>query len=67
MGGLREIFISQERMFFQLLEREFKNVLPGAQILNELILNCNNLAGKRDRIKEIEHQWGRERDCSRNL
>ncbi len=54
--GLREILIPQEKIFFQLLERESKNVLAGAQALNDLILNYDNLPGKRDRIKEIEHQ-----------
>ncbi len=54
--GLREILIPQEKIFFQLLEKESKNVLAGAQALNELILNYDNLSGKRDRVKEIEHQ-----------
>src|SRR5712692_1952526 len=53
--GLREILIPQEKIFFQLLERESKNVLAGAQALNELILNYDDLANRRDRIKEIEH------------
>ncbi len=54
--GLREILIPQEKIFFQLLERESKNVLAGAQALNELILNYDDLPEKRDRIKDIEHQ-----------
>ena len=54
--GLREILIPQEKIFFQLLEKESKNVLSGAQALNDLILNYNDLAVKRDRIKDIEHQ-----------
>ncbi len=54
--GLREILIPQEKIFFQLLERESKNVLAGAQALNELILNYDNLAVRRDRIKDIEHR-----------
>ena len=54
--GLREILIPQEKIFFQLLERESKNVLAGAQALNDLILNYVNLDAKRDRIKEIEHR-----------
>ena len=53
--GLREILIPREKIFFQLLEKESKNVLAGAQALNDLILNYNNLAMKRDRIKDIEH------------
>ncbi len=54
--GLREILIPQEKIFFQLLEKESKNVLSGAQALNDLILNYNDLAVRRDRIKDIEHQ-----------
>src|SRR6266704_1007333 len=54
--GLRDILIPQEKIFFQLLERESKNVLAGAQALNELILNYDDLAKRRDGIKEIEHQ-----------
>ncbi len=53
--GLREILIPREKIFFQLLEKESKNVLAGAQALNDLILNYDNLAVKRDRIKDIEH------------
>jgi len=54
--GLREILIPREKIFFQLLEKESKNVLSGAQALNDLILNYNDLAVRRDRIKDIEHQ-----------
>jgi len=54
--GLREILIPQEKIFFQLLEKESKNVLAGAQALNDLILNYDDLAVRRDRIKDIEHQ-----------
>ncbi len=54
--GLREILIPREKIFFQLLEKESKNVLAGAQALNELILNYDDLAVRRDRIKDIEHQ-----------
>ncbi len=53
--GLRELLIPQERLFFRLLEQESKNVLAGAQALNDLILNYGNLEERRDRIKEIEH------------
>jgi len=54
--GLREILIPREKIFFQLLEKESKNVLAGAQALNDLILNYDDLAVRRDRIKDIEHQ-----------
>ena len=54
--GLREILIPQEKIFFQLLEQESKNVLAGAQALNDLILNFDDLSARRDRIKDIEHR-----------
>ncbi len=54
--GLREILIPREKIFFQLLEKESKNVLAGAQALNDLILNYDDLSVRRDRIKDIEHQ-----------
>ncbi len=54
--GLREILIPQEKIFFQLLEKESKNVLAGAQALNDLILNFDDLSVRRDRIKDVERQ-----------
>lgn len=53
--GLREILIPQEKVFFQLLEDESKNVLTGAEALRDMIINYNGLAEKRKRIREIEH------------
>ncbi|HET7405093.1 MAG TPA: DUF47 family protein [Candidatus Bathyarchaeia archaeon] len=54
--GLRDILIPKEKIFFQLLEQESKNVLAGAQALSELIQNFDNLGMMRDRIKDIEHK-----------
>src|SRR5438132_10336850 len=54
--GLRELLIPQEKIFFQLLEQESKNVLGGALAFNELVQNFDQLADKRDKIKDIEHQ-----------
>jgi predicted phosphate transport protein (TIGR00153 family) len=53
--GLRELLIPREKIFFQLLEEESKNVLAGAVAFNELIQNFDHLADKRNRIKDIEH------------
>ncbi len=53
--GLREILIPQEKVFFQLLEEESKNVLTGAQALRDMIINYSGVAEKRKRIREIEH------------
>lgn len=54
--GLRDLLIPKEKIFFQLLEQESKNVLAGAQALSELIKNFDNLNVMRDRIKDIEHK-----------
>lgn len=53
--GLREILIPREKIFFQLLEEESKNVLAGALAFNDLIQNYDHLAEKRNKIKDIEH------------
>ena len=53
--GLRELLIPREKIFFQLLEEESKNVLAGAMAFNELIQNFDQLADKRNRVKDIEH------------
>ena len=53
--GLRELLIPREKIFFQLLEEESKNVLAGAIAFSELIQNFDHLADKRNKIKDIEH------------
>jgi len=53
--GLRELLIPREKIFFQLLEEESKNVLAGAIAFSELIQNFDHLADKREKIKSIEH------------
>jgi predicted phosphate transport protein (TIGR00153 family) len=52
---LREILIPREKIFFQLLEQESKNVLAGAHALSDLIQNFDQLAEMRNKIKDIEH------------
>jgi predicted phosphate transport protein (TIGR00153 family) len=54
--GLRELLIPREKIFFELLERESKNVLAGAQGLRDLIRNFDRLGEMRDRLKAIEHE-----------
>src|SRR5438094_3394651 len=53
--GLRDLLIPREKIFFQLLEEESKNVLSGAIAFSALIQNFDQLADKRKRIKDIEH------------
>lgn len=54
--GLRELLIPREKVFFQLLEQESKNVLAGAEALSDLIQNFERLVEMRNRLKEIERQ-----------
>jgi len=54
--GLKELLIPQEKIFFELLEQESKNVLAGALALDDLVRNFDQLADKRNKIKDIEHQ-----------
>ena len=53
--GIRQILMPQEKIFFELLDRESKNVLAGAQALKNLIDNFDRLSEGRDEIKQIEH------------
>ena len=53
--GLREILIPREKIFFQLLEEESKNVLAGALAFNDLIQTYDHLAENRNKINDIEH------------
>jgi len=54
--NLKEMLLPREKVFFQLLEEESRNVLKGAQALNDMILNFENVSEKRKQIKEIEHR-----------
>lgn len=54
--GLKELLIPQEKIFFELLEQESKNVLAGALALDDLVQNFDQLADKRNTVKDIEHQ-----------
>ena len=54
--GLRELLMPREKVFFSLLEQESKNVLAGAQALNDLIQNFDRLSEMRVKIKDIEHE-----------
>jgi len=54
--NLKEILLPRDKVFFQLLEEESKNVLLGAQALNDMILDFENLSDKRKHVKDIEHR-----------
>ena len=54
--NLKEILVPRDNVFFQLLEEESRNVLMGAQALNDMIMSFDNLSEKRQQIEEIEHR-----------
>jgi len=54
--NLKEILIPREKVFFQLLEEESRNVLMGAQALNDMMVEFENISEKERRIQEIEHR-----------
>jgi|YelNatPaOPRAMG01_1025707.scaffolds.fasta_scaffold55810_2 predicted phosphate transport protein (TIGR00153 family) len=54
--GIKEIIIPQDKVFFDLLERESENVLLAAEALKDLIYDFRDVQAKRDRIKELEHR-----------
>ncbi len=54
--GLKEWVVPQDRIFFDLLERESENVVRGAAKLEEAVLSFENLVERRKEMKEIEHE-----------
>ena len=54
--GLKDLLIPRDKIFFQLLEQESKNVLAGARALHDLIQDFDHLDEMRNRLKEIERQ-----------
>ncbi len=52
--GFKEWIIPQQKHFFDLLEKQADTVLEGATALVDLAKNFENVAAKRDKIKEIE-------------
>ncbi len=48
--NLKELLLPRDKVFFQLLEEESRNVLMGAQALNDMILNFDSLSEKRKLI-----------------
>jgi len=54
--NLKEMLIPREKVFFELLEEESRNVLMGAQALNDMMVEFENISEKEKHIKEIEHR-----------
>ena len=57
--GLREWIIPQDKVFYDLLEKESANVLVGARKLEEAIRRFDNLDFRRKELKDIEHEGDR--------
>jgi predicted phosphate transport protein (TIGR00153 family) len=53
--GLKEWLIPQDKTFFDLLEKESKNVVLGAHQLEDAIENFDRLDERRKELKETEH------------
>jgi len=54
--GLKEVFIPQDKIFFELLQKESANVLEGALAFKGLVNEFTDVPVKRDRLKELEHK-----------
>ncbi len=54
--GFKEWIIPQSKHFFDMLEHQSDVVVEGAEALLDLTKNFNQVAEKRDKIKDIEHR-----------
>lgn len=54
--GFKEWIVPQERYFFSMLDKQADTVLEGAETLVDLVKNFDDVVGKRDRMKTIEHR-----------
>jgi len=57
--GLKEWIIPQDKVFYDLLEKESANVLVGARKLEEAIRRFDDLESRRKELKDIEHAGDR--------
>ena len=53
--GFKERIFPQDKVFFDLLEKESSNVLLGAQKLEEAVKSFDNMEARRKEFKDIEH------------
>jgi predicted phosphate transport protein (TIGR00153 family) len=54
--GFKEWIIPQEKHFFDMLEQQADVVVEGADALMDMVSHFDNVAQKRDKIKDIEHK-----------
>jgi uncharacterized protein len=57
--GLKEWIIPQDKVFYDLLEKESANVLVGARKLEDAIRRFDDLESRRKELKDIEHAGDR--------
>ena len=54
--GIKQWLIPQERLFFDLLERQAATVAEGAVALRDMLADFRDVHAKRKHIKDIEHR-----------
>jgi predicted phosphate transport protein (TIGR00153 family) len=54
--GLKEWLIPQDKAFFDILERESRNVVSGAHELEDALTTFDAMDERRKRMKDIEHE-----------
>jgi hypothetical protein len=54
--GFKEWIIPQSKHFFDMLEQQADVVVEGSEALLDMVKNFNNVAQKRDKVKDIEHR-----------
>lgn len=54
--GIKEWVVPQDRIFFDLLEKQAETVVKGADLLVELVEDYTNVKEKVQRMKDIEHE-----------
>ena len=53
--GLKEWLIPQDKIFFELLEKQSTLVLEGSNLLYDLLITYKDVGVKRQEIKDLEH------------
>ena len=54
--GFKEWIIPQDKIFFNLIEKQSKLVQEGAELFNSIVSDYKNLSEKVEKMKSIEHQ-----------
>lgn len=54
--GFKEWIIPQDKIFFNLIEKQSRLVQEGAELFNSIVSDYENLSEKVEKMKSIEHQ-----------